>query len=158
MAGSAVLTGHVVASVARNILSTVIVISVALLAGFRPTGDPLRWLAASAMLLLFMTAVSWLAVCLGLLANSPDAANGYSFGLTFLPYLSSAFVPVHTMPGWLQAVADHQPITPIIETVRGLLMGTAIGTQAWLALAWFGAILVVGYVAATILFRRRTAR
>jgi ABC-2 type transport system permease protein len=129
-----------------------------LLAGFRPTGDPLRWLAATGVLLLFMASVSWLAVCLGLLANSPDAANGYSFSLTFLPYLSSAFVPTHTMPGWLRAVADHQPITPTIETVRGLLMGTPIGHEAWLALVWFGAVLVVAYAAATVLFRRRVTR
>jgi ABC-2 type transport system permease protein len=154
---SAVLTGHVVASVVRNIVAMVLVIGVALLLGWRPSAGPLGWLAAVGVLVLFMTAISWLAAALGLLFKSVDAAGGATFAVTFLPYISSAFVPVETMPSWLRPVAEHQPITPVVETVRGLLMGTPIGSSWWQALAWFGGITVAAFLAATVLFKRRTA-
>jgi len=155
---SAVLTGHVVASLVRNALSTTLVIGVAFLAGFRPTATWLEWLAAVAVLVLFVAAISWVSVCLGLIAKSQDAASGFTFAFAFLPYVSSAFVPTDTMPTVLHGFAEHQPITPVIETVRGLLLGTPIGNSAWLAIAWFGGILVASYVLATYLFKRRTAR
>ena len=154
--GSAVLTGHVVASVARNLVAMVLVIGVGLLLGWRPTATPVEWVAAVGVLALFMIAFSYLAAALGLLARSVDAANGVTFTVTFLPYVSSAFVPVATMPGWLRPVAEHQPITPVVETVRGLLMGTPIGNSAWLAIAWFGGITLASYLAAVALFKRRT--
>ena len=155
---SAVLTGHVVASVARNALSTVLVIGVAFLTGFRPSAGAAEWLAVAAMLLLWVLALSWLAVCFGLLARTVEGANGFTFLVLFLPYLSSAFVPVDTMRAGLRAVAGHQPVTPVTETLRGLLLGTPVGSYGWQALAWCGGLLVVSYPAATALFRRRTAR
>lgn len=154
--GSAMLTGHVVASVARNLVATALVIGVGLLLGWRPTARPIDWLAAAGVLALFMIAFSYLAASLGLLVRSVDAANGATFTVTFLPYLSSAFVPVATLPGWLRPFAEHQPITPMVETVRGLLMGTPIGNSAGLAIAWFGGITIVAYLAALTLFKRRT--
>jgi ABC-2 type transport system permease protein len=154
---SAVLTGHVVASVARNIVAMLLVIGVALAVGWRPSADVVEWLAAVGVLVLFMTAISWLAAALGLLMRNVDAASGATFGITFLPYISSAFVPVETMPAWLRPVAEHQPITPVIETVRGLLMGTPIGSSWWLALAWFGGITVASFLACALLFKRRTS-
>ena len=153
--GSAMLTGHVVASVARNLVATALVIGVGLLLGWRPTATPLDWLAAAGVLALFMIAFSYLAASLGLLVRSVDAANGATFTVTFLPYLSSAFVPVATLPGWLRPFAEHQPITPVVETVRGLLMGTPIGDNGGLAVAWFGGITVVAYLTASALFKRR---
>jgi ABC-2 type transport system permease protein len=155
---SAVLTGHVVASLARNAFSTALVVGVAWLSGFRPTAGPVEWVAVVGVLLLFVLAMSWLAVALGLLARSVEAAAGFTFFVLFLPYLSSAFVPTATMPAVLRAVADHQPVTPIIETLRGLLLGTAIGSSGWLAAAWCGGLLVVSYAASAALFRHRTAR
>jgi ABC-2 type transport system permease protein len=155
--GSAVLTGHVVASVARNIVAMVLVMGVGLLLGWRPTATPIEWVAAIGVLVLFMVAFSYLAAALGLLMRSVDAASGATFAVTFLPYISSAFVPVDTMPGWLRPVAEHQPITPVIETVRGLLMGTPIGNSAVLAIVWFGAITLISFLAAMVLFKRRTS-
>ena len=155
---SAVLTGHVVASVARNAFSTVLVFGVAWLSGFRPTATPVEWLGVAAVLLLFVLAMSWLSVALGLLARSVEAASGFTFFVLFLPYLSSAFVPTGTMPAVLRAVADHQPVTPIIETLRGLLLGTPVGSSGWLAVAWCGGLLVVSFALSAALFRRRTAR
>ncbi|GAB3138812.1 multidrug efflux ABC transporter permease LieB [Micromonospora sonneratiae] len=155
---SAMLTGHVVASVARNAFATAIVIGLAFLMGFRPSAEPIEWLAVIGLLLLFILAMSWLAVTLGLLAGSVEGASGFTFVILFLPYLSSAFVPTETMPSALHAVAENQPITPMIETVRGLLMGTPIGNSALLALAWFGGILIVAYLLSARLFQRRAVR
>ncbi|MFF2549367.1 ABC transporter permease [Nocardia sp. NPDC058058] len=152
---SSVLTGHVAESVLRNMITTGLVILVAVALGFRPTADPIRWLGVLGMLAVFILALSWLAAALGLLAPNPEAANGFTFSFMFLPYVSSAFVPVHTLPGWLQGFAEHQPITPITETVRGLLMGTPVGHSPVTALIWCAAIGLVGYLAAGTLYRRR---
>jgi ABC-2 type transport system permease protein len=153
---SAVLTGHVVASIARNTLATVLVIGVAFLTGFRPDAGVLEWLAVAGMLVLWVLALSWVAVCFGLIARTVEGANGFTFLVLFLPYLSSAFVPVETMRAGLRAVAANQPVTPITETLRGLLLGTPIGSYGWQALAWCAGLLVAAFTAATILFRRRT--
>src|SRR4051794_17693435 len=153
---SAVLTGHVVASVARNALSTTVVVLAAAAMGFRPDAGALEWLLAAGLLLLYVLALSWLAAFLGVLAGSIEAANALSFAMLFLPYLSSAFVPTGTMPGVLRAIAENQPITPVIETVRGLLTGTAIGGSGVLAVAWCTGLLVVSATAAGWAFRRRT--
>ncbi len=155
---SSVLTGHVAGSVIRNLVSTGVVIVVALALGFRPTADPIEWLRAIAVLAMFILAISWLAVALGLLAKNPEAANGFTFILMFLPYVSSAFVPTLSMPTWLHWFAEHQPVTPVIETVRGLLMGTEIGNSAMLAVTWCAGIALVGYVWAGFMFKRKTAR
>jgi ABC-2 type transport system permease protein len=153
-AGS-VLTGHVVANVARNIVSTTLVIGVALICGFRPVADPLRWLAAAGLLLALMIAISWIATSFGLLVKSVETANALTFVAAFAPYLSSAFVPPETMPAALQWVAENQPVTPIVDTLRDLTMGGHVGSEAFVALAWcvFGAL--VGRVCAGLLFRRR---
>jgi ABC-2 type transport system permease protein len=103
-------------------------------------------------------ALSWLGVLLGLAARSVQGANGFTFAVLFLPYLSSAFVPTGTMPAGLRAIADHQPVTPVIETVRGLLLGGPVGSNAVLTVAWCGGLLLVSYAGASALFRRRTAR
>jgi len=154
---AAVLTGHVVASLLRNLAAAVVVVCVGLLMGFRPSATPLEWLGVIGLLALFVLAISWVSAALGLLAQSPEAANGYTFAFLFLPYVSSAFVPTSSMPTWLHTFAEHQPVTPIIEAVRGLLSGTPIGDSWWIAVLWFGAITLVAYVAASVTFSRRTA-
>ncbi|MGW0174641.1 ABC transporter permease [Rhodococcus sp. NPDC003322] len=154
-AQSAFLTGHVLASVVRNLITTAVVIGVALVMGFRPTADPVRWLGVLAVLALFLFALSYLSTALGLLAKNPEAAAGFTFVIMFLPYVSSAFVPAETMPSWLRWFAENQPVTPVIETVRGLLMGTPIGHSGWQAVAWCAAIAVAGFGWATVLYRRR---
>jgi ABC-2 type transport system permease protein len=110
------------------------------------------------LLLMFITAISALSAALGLLVRTPDAANGITFGILFLPYPSSAFVPIATMPTWIRGFARHQPVTPVISSVRGLLLSQPLGTSPWLAIAWCGGILLVSGVAATILFQRRAGR
>ncbi|WP_054813427.1 ABC transporter permease [Nocardia arizonensis] len=157
IARSAVLAGHVAESLIRNMITTGLVIVVAIALGFRPTADPLRWLGALGMIAIFVLALSWLAAALGLLARNAEAANGFTFAFMFLPYVSSAFVPPESMPTWLRHFAEHQPVTPVIETVRGLLMGSSIGDSAIVAVAWCAGIALVGYLAAGALFARRTA-
>ena len=155
--GPAILSGHVAASALRNAASTTLVLGVAFLIGFRPHAGPLDWLAAIGVLLAFILAISWMAAAIGLIAGSPEAANGFTFVVMFLPYASSAFVPVDTMPSWIQGFAQHQPVTPVIETLRGLLLGTPVGSNPWTALAWCPGILAVSITVSGVLFRRRTA-
>ena len=155
--GASFLAGHVSASVARNAASTVVVLGVALLIGFRPEADLLAWLEAAGILLAFVLAVSWLSAAVGLIAKSPEGASGFTFLLMFLPYPSSAFVPIETMPSWLHGFAEHQPTTPVIETLRGLLLDQPVGTAPWHALAWSGGILLAAIALSGVLFQRRTA-
>jgi ABC-2 type transport system permease protein len=156
--GISVLAGHVAASVARNALSALLILAVALALGFHPHAGALHWLAAAGVLLAYVIALSSLSAALGLLAHSPEAANGSTFLLMFLPYASSAFVPVHTMPTWLQGFAAHQPITPLTEALRALLLGTGgAGSHAVTGLLWCAGILAVSAAASGALFARRTA-
>jgi ABC-2 type transport system permease protein len=153
----AFLAGHVVASLARNSVATALVLGVAFLIGFRPHAGAADWLAAAGILLLFILAISWLAAAAGLLARSAEAANAFTFGVMFLPYPSSTFVPISTMPGWLQGFARAQPVTPVVQTLRGLLLGTPVGAGPWHALAWCGGILLAAVAVSGVAFRRRTA-
>jgi ABC-2 type transport system permease protein len=154
--GTAVLNGHVIASAVRNLASTVVVFGVAFLIGFRPRADAAAWLAAIGVLLAFVLAISWLAAAFGVLAKTPEAAGGFSFFVMFVPYASSAFVPIDTMPSWLHGFARDQPVTPVIETMRGLLLDRPVGDSAWIALTWCGGIVVVSMALAAVFFRRRT--
>jgi ABC-2 type transport system permease protein len=163
IAGSSILVGHVVASLARNLIATTLVIGVGLAVGWRPTGSAADWIAAAAMIVLLILALSWLAAAVGMLARTPEAASSFSMLLMFLPYVSTAFVPNHTLPAVLRAVAQRQPFTPIVETMRGLWMGhTSTGAstthEAWLAIAWCVALLALSSAAASHLFHRRTAK
>ncbi len=155
---SAVLTGHVVASLLRNLLATGVVIAVAVLVGFRPTADVWGWIAALGIIALYILAITTLFAAIGLAASSPESANAFGFVILFVPYLSSAFVPVTTLPGWLRWVAENQPVTPIIETVRGLLMGTPLGDSPWWAVGWCVVIVAVSYGWGAWLFRRASGR
>jgi ABC-2 type transport system permease protein len=153
---SAVLAGHFAASLARNLLSTAIVVAVALAIGFDPSAGAGDWLAALGVLLLFMTAVTWSAIAYGLLARSPEAAGAFSFFVLFLPYVSSAFVDPDTMPGALGWIAEHQPMTPIVETLRALLLGGPVGDHALVAITWCAGAALAGFAAAALLFSRRS--
>lgn len=155
---SAVITGHVTASLVKNLFATAIVIIVAVAIGFRPTAQFGDWVLAIALVALYILAITYLFAAIGLAAKSPESANGYGFILLFLPYVSSAFVPVETMPKWLEAFADNQPITPIIDALRALLVGTPMGDSGVLALGWCLLILGLAVVWATSLFRTKAGR
>ncbi|MBX4146942.1 ABC transporter permease [Paenibacillus lautus] len=153
-----VITGHVVASLARNMLATFVVIAVALLVGFRPSAGLLDWILAIGLIALFIFAFTWLYAAIGLVAGSPAAAGSYGFALLFLPYLSSAFVPTETMPTWLQGIASYQPITPVIESIRGLLTGGSVQDHIGWAIGWCLFILVASMVWGMWTFKRKAGR
>lgn len=155
---SAVLTGHVVASLLRNFLATSVVIGVGILVGFRPEATATGWLGVAALIALYILAITYLFAAIGLAAGSPEGANGYGFALLFLPYLSSAFVPVESMPEWLQPVAAHQPITPIVDTIRGLLSDAPLGAEPLWAIGWCLVILAIAVAWGAWLFRRKSGR
>ena len=153
----AALTGHVVESVVRNAVSTTLVVGVAYLTGFRPTAGAGEWLLTGGLVLLYVLALTWTAVCIGMVSSGPEAANGFTFAIMFLPYVSSAFVPPASMPRVLEMVATYQPVTPVTDTVRAWLVG-APGGQPLVALAWCAGLLVVARLTAAWLFRRRATR
>jgi ABC-2 type transport system permease protein len=158
IARSALLTGHVLASLIQALASIAIVLVVAVALGFRPTADPLRWLGAIGVLVLFTFALIWLATALGLAAKSVETASNTPMFLTLLPFLGSAFVPAATMPIVLRQFATYQPFTPVTETVRGLLTGTAIHANAIGAIAWSIGIAVASYLWAVHLYTHRQPR
>ncbi|MFD4346847.1 ABC transporter permease [Streptomyces coelicoflavus] len=148
-----VLVGHVVGSVVQSVMSVVLVGAVGVAIGFRSAdATALEWLAAFGLLLLFTLALTWIAVGMGLISPNAEAASNNAMPLIFLPLISSAFVPIDAMPGWFQPVAEYQPFTPAIETLRGLLLGTGIGHNGWLAVGWCLALTVLGYHWATSKF------
>lgn len=153
-----VITGHVVASVARNIVATGIVFILALFLGFQPDATLVDWLVAIGIITLFILTITWLYAAIGLVTSTPATASGFGFVILFVPYLSSAFVPIETMPNWLRGIAENQPITPIIETIRSLLTGGSVGSNIWLAIGWCMFILVGSIVWSTWAFNRRSGR
>jgi ABC-2 type transport system permease protein len=140
---TSVLTGHVVGSVIQTLLALAIVTIVAVLIGFRPTTGPTEWIAAVGVLALAALAISWFSIALGMWPKDVETASNLPIFLVLLPFLSSAFVPTDTMPDGLSWFAQNQPFTPIIETVRGLLLGTPIGNSGPLAVGWCVAISIV---------------
>jgi ABC-2 type transport system permease protein len=154
---SSVLWAHVLTSLASTLISLVLVVAVAVLAGFRSPAAAPAWLAVAAILLLFTLALTWIAVTAGLSAKTADGAGAYAYPLIFLPFVSSAFVPTDTMPTAVQAFAEHQPVTPIVNTIRNLLTQQPVGTDIWTALAWSIGILVVAYAFAMATYHRKIA-
>ncbi|MEO7236292.1 MAG: ABC transporter permease [Lapillicoccus sp.] len=157
IARSALLWSHVLTSVVANLVSLALVVLVALVMGFRSSAGLLGWLAVLGILLLFTLALTWLAVIPGLTASSVDGVSGFSYPLVFLPFVSSAFVPTAGMPGPVRWFAEHQPVTAIVDTIRGLLAGQSVGADGWIALGWCVGLLVVAYALAMRTYRRRVA-
>jgi ABC-2 type transport system permease protein len=157
IARSSVLWGHVLTSMVSNAISVVVIVLVGLVMGFRSSAGVLAWLAVAGILALFTLALTWVAVIAGLSASSPDGASAFSYPIVFLPFVSSAFVPTDTMPAPVQAFAENQPVTSIVNTIRALLEGQPVGDEIWIALAWCVGILVVAYAFAMMVYRRKIA-
>ena len=157
IARASVLTGHVVGSVIQTALALVVVMGVALLIGFRPTTGPLAWVAAAGLLALTSLALTWLSVALGMSTRSVETASNLPMFLMLLLFLGSGFVPTQTMPDGIRWFAENQPFTPIIETLRGLLLGTPIGVSGVIAVAWCVAISLLGFLWARKLYERDPA-
>ncbi|TMQ90696.1 ABC transporter permease [Actinomadura soli] len=152
------LTGHVAGSMIQTLISTAVVIGVAVALGFRTHGGVLDWLAAIGLLVLLTFALTWVAVALGLLAKNPEGASNSPLIIQFLPFLGSAIVPPESMPGGVRWFAEYQPFTPIIETVRGLLVTSPDGRDAAISLAWCAGLAIGGYAYSKFLFNRKAPR
>ncbi|MEH0830197.1 MULTISPECIES: ABC transporter permease [unclassified Micromonospora] len=155
---ASLLTGHVLGSLVQTLLCIAVVLAISLAIGFRPTATPIEWLAAAGMLTAIAFALIWLSVALGLVSDSVETASNTPMFLTLLPFLGSGFVPTDTMPAGLRWFADYQPFTPVIETLRGLLLDSGIGNSATIALAWCAAISLLSYLWAKRSFHKRAAR
>lgn len=155
IARSSVLWAHVLTSLVAILVSLVIVTGAAVLMGFRSSAGVLEWLAVAGILLLVTLTLTWVAVIPGLTAKTVDGASAFSYPLIFLPFLSSAFVPTDSMPGPVRWFAEHQPVTAIVDALRGLLAGQPVGADIWIALAWCLGVLVVASVVAMAIYRRK---
>lgn len=155
---ASVLTGQVLGSTIRTLISAAMVVAVAFALGFRPTAGPIKWLLAIGVFMMLTFALTWLTVAFGLLAKTPGGANSLSLLPEFLPFISSAFIPPASMPQGVRWFAENEPFTPVIETLRGLLMGTAIGDKAYLSIGWCVVIAVFGYFWARTLYNSSRSR
>lgn len=157
VAPSSILGGQAASSILSNLFSVLMVVLVALLVGFRTGAGIGAWLMFGGLLLLFTTAVTWLAIFFGLLAKSAEGAGAFSYLLLGMVFVSSAFTPTGKMTPVLRAFADNQPMTPIIQTLRSLLVRGVAGPDAWQALLWCIALLLVAYTLALRVYKRRVA-
>jgi ABC-2 type transport system permease protein len=155
---ASVLTGQVIGSLIRTMMSIFIVLGIALLMGFRPTASLANWIEALGLIALFTFAVSWMGVVFGLVGKTPAGANSLSLIFVLLPFISSAFVRTESMPVGIRWFAEYQPFTPIIDTIRGLLLGTPTGNSAILAVAWCVGLALVGYLWARAIYNRDPVR
>ncbi len=157
IARSSVVWAHVLTSVVANVISLVVVVVVALIMGFRSNAGVLDWLAVAGILVLFTLALTWLAVIPGLTASSVEGASAFSYPLIFLPFISSAFVPTDSMPGPVAAFAEHQPVTSVVDAIRGLFADQPLGDDLWIALAWCLGLVAVAYWFAMSVYRSKIA-
>ena len=155
---ASVLTGHVLGSTIQTMLGLAVVFGVAVAIGFRPDAVPVEWIAAFGVLAMITLAFTWLSVALGLVSKNVEVASNLPMPLLLLPFLGSGFVPTDSMPAGLRWFAEYQPFTPFIETMRGLLLGTAIGNSALLTVAWCALIALIGYRWAMKLYNRDPSR
>jgi ABC-2 type transport system permease protein len=155
---ASVLTGQVLGSLIRTMISVCLVIGVMLLMGFRPTANPIAWLTALGVIALFTFALTWMAVLFGLVGKTPAGANSLSLIFQLLAFTSSALVRPDSMSTGVRWFAEYQPFTPVINTVRGLLLGTPIGNSAVLAVAWCAGLTLVGYLWARAVYNRNSTQ
>ncbi len=149
-----VLTGHVLGAVIKTGCAVVVVAAFAVVLGFRSDAGVLGWLGAIGLLILIAFSLTWLTVGMGLAADSVETASNTPLVLMILPFLSSAFVPTDTMPAGLRQFAEHQPFTPMINTLRALVTGAPTGSDLWLAIGWCALISLLGFLWSRRLFLR----
>ncbi|MEY2847990.1 MAG: hypothetical protein RI885_655 [Actinomycetota bacterium] len=155
---AAVLAGHVLGNTLQALVAVALVLGVALLVGFRPTAGPLEWIAAAGVVTLVSFAVNWLGVAMGMQSKSVETASNLPLILSLLPMLGSGFVPTSSMPEWSRWFAQNQPFTPVIETIRGLLLGTPLATEPLFAVGWCIVLAVIGAVWAIAIYERKSVR
>ena len=151
----AILTGHVIITIVRSLISIAAIIGVAFALGFRTPASFPDWAAVIGIIVAACFATSWLTVAMGLAAKTPESAGMATVPLIMLPFFSSAIVPAGKMGAGVRQFAEYQPFTPIIEALRGLLADAPSGGYVLAALAWCAGIAIIGYVWAVATFRKR---
>jgi ABC-2 type transport system permease protein len=152
---SAVLIGHTGAGVVRNAVTAAVIIGTAFILGFRPQGGFANWLMVIGFLILIIIALALIAVLCGLISKTTEGSSGLMFPLFILPFLSSGFAPTETMPAGIRWFAEIQPMTPIINTVRALMLDMPTDNSFWIALAWCAGIIIVAFIAAVQVYKRK---
>lgn len=152
---SAVLIGHAGAGVIRGVISTAIIILTALILGFRPQASFVEWLLVIALLLLINITVTLIAVLCGMISKSVEGSSGLLFPLFILPFISSGFAPVDTMPSGIRWFAAIQPMTPIIDSLRALTLDLPLENSLWLALAWCVGLSIVSFTVSMRAYNRK---
>ena len=159
MSRAAVLAGRTLADVVTNLLSLTILVVTGLIIGFSFHSSAPEVLLGVLLMMLFGYAFSWVFALLGMLVKSPEAANSVGFIAVFpLTFISSAFVPTASMPGWLEAFAKVNPFTIVVNAMRSLWVGTPAGNYVWGAFAWSLVILAVCAPLAVARYRRAAGR
>jgi ABC-2 type transport system permease protein len=153
---SAVLNGHLIGSVTGSLISITVIFVLSYLMGFRSTATPLESLAAVGLILLYVVAMMWLAIGVGVWGKTPEGVNGALYLLYILPFFSSAFVPANSMTPVVAWIAENQPFSPIIDTLRGLLLGTPVGDRGLIAVAWCVMFILAGYLLARASYNRNS--
>jgi ABC-2 type transport system permease protein len=154
IARSSVLAGHVIGAIVRTLVSTALLIGVAYLLGYRPSANAVAWLGAIGLIALLTFALTWFAVAIGLVAKTAQGTSPFILIVQTLPFVSSAFVPPASMSPVIRWLAQYEPFTPIIDTLRGLLLGLPIGGSGIAAVGWCAGMALVGFLWARTLFRR----
>jgi ABC-2 type transport system permease protein len=149
-----VLTGHVLGAVVKTMFAVAVTLAFAMLLGYRSDASPGHWLLVLVLLVLMAFAMTWLTVGLGLAADSVETASNTPIFLVLLPFLSSGFVPTDAMPWGVRHFAEHQPFTPMIDTLRALTSGQGAGSDLWLAIGWCVLIALGGYLWSRRLFTK----
>jgi len=155
ISNAAVLIGHATASVVKNSITAAITLGTAILVGFRPQAGFMDWLIVIGIFMLFIVAITWISILVGLLAKAPESTIGYMLPFFILPFLSSGFAPTETLHRALRWFAQNQPMTPIIDSTRALMLGWPTGNSIWLAVAWCVGITVVAFAAAVQVYKRK---
>lgn len=158
-ARASVLAGRAASDVVTNLLSVVALVATGLICGFRFDAGAWEILAGVALLLLIGFAFSWIFAVIGLMVSSPEAANGVGFTLIFpITFISSAFVPVDSMPAGVEEFARYNPVTVMVDALRALWMDAPAGNSVWGAVVWCAVLVAVFAPLAVRRYRRTTAR
>ncbi|MCW2955413.1 MAG: type transporter [Thermoleophilia bacterium] len=159
MKHGAVVLGRIINDISINLISIIVMVVVGVLVGFRPEGSPLELLLAFALMLLISFSFSWIGATIGLTLRTVEAVNSGGFLWMFpLTFVSSAFVPVESMPEWLQGFAEYQPFTRMVDAVRALSLGLPARADVIASVLWCLAIIAVFVPVSMMQFRKAAAR
>ena len=153
----AVIIGHTGAGAVKKLISTIIIIATAFIIGFRPQANFNNWILVICLLLLINIVISLFAVLCGLASKTVEGSTGLLFPLFILRFMSSGFAPTDTMSGAIKWISSVQPMTPLIDSTRALMLNLPLGNTLLVALSWSVALIVITFIVATLVYNRKIA-